>query len=185
MSAIEPTHHVLMDGQSVTIRSADVNDAAELLRHGKDMLADNDFAGREADEFTYTVEQEEELITQHRQEAGKLWVVAEQDGSIVGAVMFSTGATRRTAHRGTLGIGLERAWRGKGLGSLLMQRLLDWAVEEPSVEKVTLAVFASNEAALRLYRKCGFVEEGRRPREFKMGPGWYVDDILMYRWVKG
>jgi RimJ/RimL family protein N-acetyltransferase len=47
-----------------------------------------------------------------------------------------------------------------------------------------LAVFATNARAIGLYRKLGFVEEGRRPREVKFGADQYVDDILMYRFVK-
>jgi ribosomal protein S18 acetylase RimI-like enzyme len=37
--------------------------------------------------------------------------------------------------------------------------------------------------AMGLYRKLGFVEEGRRPRELKLGPEHYIDEILMYRFV--
>jgi len=35
------------------------------------------------------------------------------------------------------------------------------------IEKVTLEVFATNEAAICLYGKMGFVEEGRRVRHVK------------------
>ena len=38
--------------------------------------------------------------------------------------------------------------------------------------------------AIALYRKNGFVEEGRRIQEVKMADGRYVDDILMYKLVK-
>jgi RimJ/RimL family protein N-acetyltransferase len=66
----------------------------------------------------------------------------------------------------------------------LLQTLIDWAEANPLIEKIGLAVFANNEAAIRLYRKLGFMEEGRRPREMKLGPGQYVDDVLMCRLVK-
>jgi RimJ/RimL family protein N-acetyltransferase len=70
-----------------------------------------------------------------------------------------------------------------GIGTALLQTLIDWAEANPLIEKIGMAVFANNERAIRLYRKLGFVEEGRRPREMKLGPGWYVDDVLMYRFV--
>jgi RimJ/RimL family protein N-acetyltransferase len=184
MSVVESSTHTLKNGSTVTIRSANVEDAAAILRHARDMLVDNDFASREVDEFGFTVETETKLIEEHRFKLGSLWLIAEHEGVIVGSVMFSTGTQRRLAHRGSLGIGLERAWRRQGLGTLLMQRLLTWAEQEPTVEKVCLAVFAANTAAIRLYRKLGFIEEGRRIREIKLGPEHYVDDILMYRWVK-
>lgn len=184
MGEVTSSTQTLKDGRTVTIRSANTDDAAALLRFAKDMLVGNDFAGREADELTYTAEEEAVLIEQHRQSAGKLWLVAEHRGSIVGAITFATGHLRRMAHCGTFGMGIDREWRGQGLGSALLGRLLDWAEKEPSVEKVALAVFASNEPALRLYKNFGFIEEGRRVGEFKLGAQHYVDDILMYRWVK-
>jgi RimJ/RimL family protein N-acetyltransferase len=184
MSLIEPSQHTLEDGRTVTIRSAHPDDATELLRHARDVLANNDFAIRNLDEFDFTVDTEAKLIEEHRTRAGHLWLLAEHDNRIIGSAMFSTGTHRRLAHRGSLGIGLEREWRGQGLGTLLMETLLAWAGREPSVEKVCLAVFATNSPAISLYRKLGFVEEGRRVREIKMGPDQYVDDILMYRWVK-
>jgi RimJ/RimL family protein N-acetyltransferase len=184
MSVIEPAQHILKDERAVTIRSADVNDASGLLESAMSIMANNDFAPSQPDEWSVSLEDEVKLVEQHRQDQGKLWLVAEHRGVIIGSLIFSTGQFRRVAHRGTLGMGLDRAWRGQGLGSLLMQCLLDWAENEPSVEKVGLTVFSTNTAAIRLYKKFGFVEEGRRPREVKMGPGQYVDDILMYRLVK-
>ena len=59
-----------------------------------------------------------------------------------------------------------------------------WAEAHPVIEKLCLAVFATNEPAIGLYRKLGFVEEGRRPREVKLAPNQYVDDICMYRFAK-
>ena len=185
MSIVEPSVHTLEDGRKVTIRSARPNDAVRLIESAAAMLVDNTFAIREADEFTYTPEEESRLIEEHGRLPGKLWLVAEADGAIVGSTMFSVGRFRRVAHCGSLGISLDAGWRGQGLGNLLLSLLLDWAEQEPGVEKVALAVFADNEPALRLYRKLGFVEEGRRQCEVRLGPGRYVDDVLMYRWVKG
>jgi RimJ/RimL family protein N-acetyltransferase len=65
----------------------------------------------------------------------------------------------------------------------LLQCFIEWGEANPLIEKVGLGVFASNEAAIQLYRKFGFVEEGRQPKEVKMGPNEYEDVILMYRFV--
>jgi RimJ/RimL family protein N-acetyltransferase len=51
------------------------------------------------------------------------------------------------------------------------------------IEKIGLSVFATNLDAIRLYKRLGFVEEGRQPREIKLGPGEYADNVLMYRFV--
>ena len=52
------------------------------------------------------------------------------------------------------------------------------------IEKVALSVFATNQLAIGLYKKMGFLEEGCRIREIRIADEKYVDDILMYRFVK-
>jgi ribosomal protein S18 acetylase RimI-like enzyme len=51
------------------------------------------------------------------------------------------------------------------------------------VERIELRVRSSNTAAIELYRKLGFAEEGRFIRRLKIGPGTYLDDIAMALWV--
>lgn len=36
-----------------------------------------------------------------------------------------------------------------------------------------------------MYKRFGFVEEGRRPKEIKLTPGKHVDDILIFKFIKG
>jgi len=65
----------------------------------------------------------------------------------------------------------------------LVQSLIGWTKENPAIEKVTLEVFATNEVAIGLYKKSGFLEEGRRLRHVKIADEKYVDVILMSRFV--
>jgi RimJ/RimL family protein N-acetyltransferase len=66
---------------------------------------------------------------------------------------------------------------------MLLQVLLEWAEKNPLIEKVSLGVFATNHRAISLYKKMGFIEEGRKINEFKFDDNEYVDDILMYKLV--
>ncbi len=61
---------------------------------------------------------------------------------------------------------------------------LEWAKACPLIEKVGLEVFVNNDSAIHLYQKLGFVEEAYRPREIRLGPGRYVDTLLMYQFVR-
>ena len=63
-------------------------------------------------------------------------------------------------HRGVLGMGVHKDYRGHGIGSLLLEAALAKA-KEIGLIRVDLTVYAGNTAAIALYRKCGFVEEGR------------------------
>src|SRR5262245_19540500 len=71
-------------------------------------------------------------------------------------------------HRGELGMGVHRDYRGQGLGTRLLRAALKKA-GQIGLMRVELAVYASNPVAIALYRKLGFVEEGR------MLKGRYLD----------
>lgn len=79
---------------------------------------------------------------------------------------------------------MARPWRGRGVGTALLEALLRWATANPLVEKVCLEAFATNARGIRLYKKLGFVEEGLRHKDIRRGPGHYVDTVAMYRLVK-
>lgn len=70
--------------------------------------------------------------------------------------------------------------RGHGLGRHLLLAALQQASSWNGVEHVTLAVTASNEAAVRLYQSVGFVEVGRMPRALRVGTE-YFDELSMVR----
>ena len=52
-----------------------------------------------------------------------------------------------------------------------MRDLMDWAVLTPRVEKIELLVRATNQRAIRLYRKLGFTEEGRFKQRVRLADG--------------
>jgi RimJ/RimL family protein N-acetyltransferase len=73
---------------------------------------------------------------------------------------------------------VDRDWRGRGVGSALVRAGIDWARGQ-GLHKVSLEVFAHNEAGIALYRKSGFIEEGRRPRQYRRASGELWDSIVM------
>jgi RimJ/RimL family protein N-acetyltransferase len=135
------------------------------------------------DEFTVTQEQEEDWVRRHIDDPGQLALVADVSGGIVGLAHLESGTRRRLVHRAVIAVSVAAAWRGQGVGAALFHELLGWAETHPLIEKLSLAVLAENRHAIALYRKFGFIEEGRRLREIKLDHGQYADDILMCRWV--
>jgi [ribosomal protein S18]-alanine N-acetyltransferase len=79
---------------------------------------------------------------------------------------------------GEFGMLVGRGWRGRGVGVALVQAAIDWARGQ-GLHKLCLEVFAHNTAAIALYRKCGFVEEGRRVRQYRRASGELWDSIMM------
>ena len=80
-------------------------------------------------------------------------------------------------HAARLGMGVLPAYRGAGLGRRLLTDTID-AAREMGIERVELEVFASNESAVALYRKLGFVVEGTKTHARKLD-GEYDDDLIM------
>ena len=62
-------------------------------------------------------------------------------------------------------LALRPEWRGRGLGELLLARLMALAMDYP-VEAVTLEVRETNVVAQNLYHKYGFSVVGRRKRYY-------------------
>jgi len=100
--------------------------------------------------------------------------VAVADGQIIGFV--HVGPSRHGF--GDLAMLVDRDWRGRGAGSALVRAAIGRARGQ-GLHKLCLEVFPHNEAAVALYRKCGFVEEGRRPRQYRRASGELWDAIVM------
>lgn len=66
------------------------------------------------------------------------------------------------------------AHRGRGLAGRLMDSWIEWASTQ-GVAELALEVRISNEEALRLYRRRGFAEQGRRPKYYQRP----VEDALL------
>ncbi len=79
---------------------------------------------------------------------------------------------------GELGMAVARDWRGRGVGSALIAAAIEWA-RERGLHKLSLGVFAHNAAAIALYRKFGFVQEGRRVKHYRRASGELWDSIEM------
>ncbi|NLS94451.1 MAG: GNAT family N-acetyltransferase [Planctomycetaceae bacterium] len=184
MADIPTTTFTDRTGKEFLIRTAQTADAENLLSYIRAVADETEFFVLESDEFPPTVEAERTWVQDHVDHPGKILLVAEAEGHIIGNISFEAGPSRRIAHRGNLGISVTRAWRGRGVGTALLQRLLKWAEANPIIEKVALEVFATNDSAIRLYKKLGFIEQGVARKEVKLGPGRHVDVLSMYRFVK-
>jgi RimJ/RimL family protein N-acetyltransferase len=102
---------------------------------------------------------------------------AVENEAVVGWVDISPFTNPRFAHRGTLGMGLAKAARGKGLGKQLLQTALLHA-KTIGIEKVELTVYPNNQPAKRLYENCGFKESGVI-KHYRKWNNQYFDVIQM------
>jgi RimJ/RimL family protein N-acetyltransferase len=103
--------------------------------------------------------------------------VIEVEGAAIGTCgLFHVDEAARRCELG-IGIGEKDYW-GRGYGREAVNLLLDYAFRIRNFRRVWLETHASNERAIRAYRACGFVEEGRM-REHVWISGRYVDNVIM------
>ena len=107
------------------------------------------------------------------------YIVAEQDGAVIGHSFLDPMPMRANAHVYLLTIVVHPGHVGRGVGEAMLRHLLDWASRDPRVGKVELNVRAGNKRARRLYLRCGFVEEARFRRRVRRSDDVYEDDIGM------
>ena len=101
-------------------------------------------------------------------------LVAFAGGEIVGSIHVD-----KSRHGfAEIGMAVARDWRGRGVGSALLAAAIEWA-RGRDVHKLSLGVFAHNAAAIALYRKFGFVEEGLRVKHYRRASGELWDAIDM------
>ncbi|HEX7065225.1 MAG TPA: GNAT family protein [Bacillales bacterium] len=173
----------LKNGRQALIREALPDDAERLIEIGRSVMMEQRYSVMTPNEFKQTAEKEKQWIQDQLDHPGKMVFVAEIDEKVIGFINFQNGARTQSAHVGSLGISIQNSFRDSGVGRALMETLLEWAEDNPLIEKVALAVFSNNKRAIHLYEKLGFAEEGRRIKEIKFAENHYVDDILMYKFV--
>jgi putative acetyltransferase len=110
-----------------------------------------------------------------------LHLVAVTDGRVIASAGIHLQSwTPRRRHVGGLGMTVAADWQGKGVGSLLMNGLLDWADNWIGLMRIELTVYTDNLRAIALYEKSGFVHEGTH-RAYALRGGRYVDAHAMAR----
>jgi ribosomal protein S18 acetylase RimI-like enzyme len=79
-----------------------------------------------------------------------------------------------------LTIVVDPSFHNKGLGKLIFTHLLDFVTHNrPDILRVELVVKDSHTYAIALYKKIGFIAEGRFEKKFKKIDGNYDSDIPM------
>ncbi|WCK56736.1 GNAT family N-acetyltransferase [Aneurinibacillus sp. Ricciae_BoGa-3] len=124
------------------------------------------------------MEKQADEIEKFYESDNQLFLLEEINGKIVGNLTFRCGTRPRTVHAGEFGLTILQEYSGLGIGRRLMEFMLGWARDTKRIYKINLRVRDGNNRAIQLYRKMGFIEEGRIKRGFLIGEKFH-DAILM------
>ncbi len=110
----------------------------------------------------------------------RFWpLVAVVDDQVVGNSGLMRGEHHRS-HAGHVGMMVHHDYQGMGIGSALLQAVIDLADNWLGLGRLQLEVYTDNHRAIDLYRKFGFEEEGIL-RADSYRDGHYLDTLVMGR----
>lgn len=151
----------------IVIGRASATDAKAVLNYLKQIGGETDNLTFGAEGLPFTAEEEADHIRQMEHSRDDVLFVAKEGDRIVGDASLSR-LPRRMQHRGDLGISVIREYWNQGVGSRLLEAVLQFA-EENGFEIVELQVRSDNAPAIHLYEKFGFQKMGTHPDFFRIG----------------
>jgi RimJ/RimL family protein N-acetyltransferase len=168
----------LKDGRVALIRRAGARDAGAVMSLVNNVATEGVYLMTERVRRT-----PKEFRRRLRKAKGSsaMFLVALVDGEVVGSADVARGEWSKNDHTASFGIAIRKDARGVGLGTAVTRATVAW-VKAVGVRKLTLGVFATNSRALALYRRAGFVEEGRLKGQVVLR-GKPVDEVLMALWL--
>ena len=161
----------------ITYRKAVPSDAAALIEYLKQIGGESDNLTFGAEGIPFSVEQEESFIKKLSESETDIMRVALDGEKIVGNGAINAVGRGRFAHRRELSVAVIKEYWGKGVGSGIMERLIEHA-KNSGAAVVELQVLSHNERAKALYRKFGFEYFGTFKKFFRIGEE-YVDADYM------
>ena len=108
------------------------------------------------------------------------------DPALIGMVGFRRETRMKTRHKGVIiSMYIAPEARGHGTGRTLLEEAIAEARAQPGLEQIGLMVVATNVAAKRLYKGCGFETYGVEPRALKLGDNYYDEELMVLSLERG
>jgi L-amino acid N-acyltransferase YncA len=174
--AIEPKVFTAKDGRKVVLRSVQWEDLDTLLELINSLVEEGaDIVRTEK----VTRDEEAEWLGRFLARMEKREII-NCAAEVEGKVIANSEITRREgpmSHVGGFGIAIKQGYRSIGIGTRIMQTLVEES-KKAGLRILVLEVFGTNDVAKHLYQKMGFKEAGRIPKGVYKN-GKYVDSIRM------
>ena len=175
---------VLKDGRKCILKPNSPEYAEAMIEYLTKTSGETEFLLRYPDEVNYTLESEQKILQRLLEDPYVIMMAAIVDGKVAGNGSVSgIGDKRKIHHRCSMAIALYEEYWGLGIGTAMIGYMTELA-REIGWHQMDLEVVAENEQAQALYKKCGFIESGRRHNALLFDDGTYHDEILMYKDLK-
>ena len=162
---------------NIIYREAEKCDAEGLILHMKTVGGETDNLSFGENTFNISTEKEAKFIEKFRNNPGDIMIVALLGDRVIGNASLMRNRTARYSHRAELSITVIKEYWGQGVGSRLMEMLIEFA-KKKGLASIYLEVRSDNLRAIRLYQKYGFEKIGTYRGFFKIGEEFHDADFM-------
>ncbi len=171
------------DGNSFVIRYPKSDDVRMLHRYINNLSKEQTYVTFQGE--TIPLKKEQEFLDYQLKRIDQkqaILLLLDVDGVIEGVGGIDL-KDHTSSHIGVMAISLAKEFRGKGIGGLFLDKLLEEAKSNlTDMKLITLSVFAINTTAIHLYERFGFNEYGRLQGGI-LYKDEYIDQIEMCKEV--
>lgn len=156
-------------------------DAKELSALRLQIDGETENMDRERGEAFIDIPGFEQIIWTDTVKPRNLFLVVVAQERIVGFSRCEGTYLQRFSHKVEFGVCVAKDFWGYGIGKNLLKKSIAWA-DSTGIQKMSLQVLETNEAAIHLYKKLGFEIEGILKKDKLLADGNYYDTLMMGRW---
>lgn len=150
----------LPSNDELILRIPNINDAQGILNHVNIVSYESNNLAIEPGKFHLSLEDEQTYLKAMNENPLKTMIVGIVQDQIIAVGDIGSPSRPRLKKTAEIAISVQKAYWRKKIGFNLMTALIEWGKNEAGFRKINLSVREDNEAAINLYEKLGFEEEG-------------------------
>ncbi|EGP4872294.1 GNAT family protein [Enterococcus faecium] len=163
----------------IILREAVPDDAKDILSMMEQVNSETEFLALDEAELLLPPETLSEELSYMYESNNNLLLLAINEGTIVGTASVKADSQFRLSHVGEVGISILQEYWGMGLGTLMLEEIINWVKEMGVLFRLELDVQVRNERAVHLYQKMGFQIEAVMLRGARTDLGEFLDVYKM------
>lgn len=177
---INDIYFTLKDGRNVTLRCPKEEDIREALDYINLSTIETDYIYRSPEDCVrYTYESEKSLFDSVNSSGNRLILFCFVDGKLAGNCEIVFNLKMKTRHRAYLAVVLLKDYWGQGLGSRMLDELINVARQLGYVTQLEVKMIEGNVRGRAFYEKKGFRICGVIPNGVRLDNGTQVNEYIM------
>ncbi|MCU0341648.1 MAG: GNAT family N-acetyltransferase [Spirosomaceae bacterium] len=135
------------------------------------------------DTWVFAPDSSREKMIDYWTSPDKFAYVCEAEGDIAGIFFFKANQPDLGDHVANAGYMVHPDFRGRGMAEQMCRFSMEEAKRMGFKAMQFNIVIATNEGAIRIWKKCGFEVVGTLPKAFRHAQKGYTDALVMYQWL--